>query len=104
MTNKNDSVQPSDTLKKVRVENMTGARSGRAVPNQFIIYTPEGTYFQSYSSVIAHCDKDGAITLDENKWDYSKTTGKYRNDFLSEGIADTRAKIKAGTYKLANLN
>jgi len=30
--------------------------------------------------------------------------GKYRNEFLREGIADTRKKIKSGEYALADLN
>jgi len=43
------------------------------------------------------------IILDSYYWDYSRTTGKYRNQFLGEGIADTRAKIESGEYKLADL-
>ena len=42
--------------------------------------------------------------MDKNTWDYSRTTGKYRNEFLGEGIAETRAKIKKGIYKLWDLN
>ena len=49
-------------------------------------------------------NKNGKITLDSYYWDYSVTTGKYRNQFLNEGIAETRKKIKEGIYKLANLN
>ena len=78
--------------------------SGNDVPNQFIICTPEGSYFQSYSSIIAFEDNQGNVTLDESKWNYSRTTSKYRNNFLGEGIADTRKKIKSGVYKMADLN
>ena len=42
--------------------------------------------------------------LDENKWDYSVTTGKYRNIFLNETEKETEAKIKSGEYILSNLN
>ena len=35
-----------------------------------------------------------------NDWDYSVTTGKYRNQFLGEGIKETREKIANGTYKI----
>jgi hypothetical protein len=42
--------------------------------------------------------------LDSEKWDYSATTGKYRNDFLNEDKKTTARKIKDGTYKLTNLN
>ena len=86
-----------------KVRQMTSNRSGNPVANQFIIYTSEGKYFQSYESVIAFKDNEGNVTLDDYTWDYSRTTGKYRNEFLGEYIADTRAKIESGEYKLADL-
>ena len=89
---------------KIKVKQMTSHRSGRPVANQFIIYTSEGRYFQSYDSIIAFKDNAGNVTLDLYDWDYSRTTGKYRNEFLREYIADTRAKIESGEYKLENLN
>lgn len=87
-----------------KVRQMTSSRSGNPVANQFTIITSDGEYFQSYDSVIAFKDNEGNVTLDDYTWDYSRTTGKYRNEFLSEGIVETRAKIKSGEYKLANLN
>jgi len=87
-----------------KVRNMTSSSSGNPVANQFVIYTDEGTYFQSYKSVIAFRDNERKITLDEYYWDYSRTTGKYRNEFLGEHIAKTRDKIESGEYKLADLN
>jgi len=76
-------------------------RSGRPVPNQFIINTPQGEYFQSYKSIIAFKPVgSGPTQLDERYWDYSATTGKYRNEFLGEGILETRQGIKDGRYKL----
>jgi len=78
--------------------------SGREVVNQFILTTDEGEYFQSYASIIGFWSNDGKITLDENKWDYSTTTGKYRNKWLGEKKADTLRKIKSNQYKLADLN
>ena len=44
------------------------------------------------------------IVLDEYYWDYSSTTGKYRNQFLGEKKAETLKKIRSGEYKLKNLN
>ena len=79
-------------------------RGGHPAPNQFLLYTPDGTYFQSYNSTIAFRNHDGKIQLDENTWDYSRTTGKYRNKFLGEYIELTRDKIKSGEYELVNLN
>tara|TARA_R100001463_G_scaffold3898_2_gene15307 strand:- start:677 stop:940 length:264 start_codon:yes stop_codon:yes gene_type:complete len=86
----------------MKVENMTSAR-GNTVPNQFIITDNGDEYFQSYKSIIAKRSK-GKIYLDDYYWDYSITTGKYRNEFLGEGIAETRKKIASGEYILTNLN
>jgi len=88
---------------KIKVKQMTSSRSDNPVANQFIIYTAEGDYFQSYDSIIV-ANNNGKITLDNKTWDYSLTTSKYRNEFLGEGIAETRAKIESGEYTLANLN
>ena len=90
----------------MRVQNMTG-RNGRKVANQFIIFDSEATYFQSYQTIIVKtCFEDGKrqVYLDDSAWDYSRTTGKYRNEFLSESKKETERKIKDGTYKLADLN
>jgi ABC-type Fe3+ transport system substrate-binding protein len=87
-----------------KVRQMTSNSSGNPVANQFIIYASDGNYFQSYNSVIAFKGNDGKITLDNYYWDYSRTTSKYRNQFLGEGVADTRAKIESGEYELADLN
>ena len=86
----------------MRVQQFTNNK-GNTVKNQFIITDGNRKTFQSYKSVIA-IKEDGNIILDEHYWDYSKTTGVYRNQFLGEGIAETRIKIKSGEYKLANLN
>ena len=82
----------------MKVENMTSAR-GNKVPNQFIITDNGDEYFQSYKSIIAKRSK-GKIYLDDYYWDYSVTTGNYRNKFLGEGIAETRKKIASGEYIL----
>ena len=88
---------------RVRVKNMKSPRTGRAIANQFIIRIGNTTYFQSYDSIIARKTRAG-ITLDKRYWDYSTTTGKYRNMFLGESRKETEKKIKAGIYRLANLN
>lgn len=81
--------------------------NGNKIPNQFIISTPEARYFQSYKSIIVKITyEDGkrVVYLDEYYWDYSRTTGKYRNQFLGEKKAETQAKIDNGEYKLTDLN
>lgn len=86
----------------MKVENMRSSR-GNKVANQFIITDNGDEYFQSYNSIIAK-RSNGLIYLDPIFWDYSRTTGKYRNEFLGEGIAETRKKIKSGEYILKDLN
>ena len=84
------------------VTNMVSNR-GNKIANQFIIYTTEGSIFQSYNSTIVKIE-NGKTYLDINKWDYSKTTGKYRNIFLNENKKQTEEKIKNGEYILTDLN
>ena len=86
------------------VSNITNAR-GNKIANQFIISTPKEVIFQSYNSIIAKKNKaTGKITLDRYYWDYSATTGKYRNIFIGETKKETEQKIASGEYKLSNLN
>ncbi len=91
----------------MKVQNMTSNRwgsEGRAIPNQFEIDGDNGErYFQSYRSIIVKI-VEGKTYLDKKMWDYSKTTGKYRNQFLGETRKETQAKIDNGTYILADLN
>lgn len=89
----------------MKVTNMTSTVSGNPVANQFIINDDLGNrYFQSYNSIIVKQDAEGQTWLDNDTWNWSVTTAKYRRQFLNEGIDDTRAKIKSGVYKLTNLN
>ena len=99
------------------VEKMK-TKFGNDSKDQVIVHTdvletgvrgPAGIYprslFLSYGTPIAEISGyNRTVTLDENYWNRSATTGQYRNKFLGEGIADTRKKIKDGTYRLANLS
>jgi len=106
----------------MKVKNMTSSR-GNKVANQFIIdgvpnniNTPlyiatckkgmtaaDGIVFQSYSSIICwKCHR--VVVLDRDKWDCSRTTGKYRNQFLGETKRETQKKIDNGEYILVDLN
>lgn len=70
----------------MKVENMKSERTGKAIPNQFVITDNEhnATWFQSYASMIARIDNNsGVLYLDKDKWDYSRTTAKYRNAFVA---------------------
>ena len=87
----------------VKVRNMISS-NGNAVANQFEIRTDDATYFQSYNSIIAKRMDSGVVYLDKNYWDYSVTTGRYRNMFLGENKGVTQMKIDSGEYILTNLN
>jgi hypothetical protein len=100
----------------MKVENIE-SNKGNKIANQFIITDDIGNeYYQSYNSTIVYKDynynegndlqndKSLKIYLDQKYWNYSNTTGKYRNIFLNETIKDTRAKIKSGEYILTDLN
>jgi len=90
------------TRPNVTVRHMETASGGQA-PNQFIIKTEEGDWFQSYKSLICFYGNSGEVLLDKNYWDYSSTTGRYRNQFLGENKAATLKKIKSGEYKLVDM-
>ena len=91
----------------MKVENIT-SNNGNKIANQFVITDDkQNEYFQSYRSMIVKKDYEGdqvKIYLDQKYWNYSNTTGQYRNIFLGETIKDTRAKIKSGEYILTDLN
>lgn len=77
----------------MHVTNMNSPRTGKPVANQYIITDGDTIVFQSYNSTIATIDRENyTITLGKD-WDYSVTTGKYRNLFFeSEGFHDLRTK------------
>lgn len=86
------------------VNNLT-SNSGNKIANQFRITDDNGNYyFQSYESIIVKIDNNNQVWLDKKYWDYSVTTGKYRNIFLHEDKKTTQKKIDSGEYILTNLN
>ena len=96
----------------MKVENMKSERTGKAVANQFVITDNEhdATWFQSYTSVIALVN-NGVLYLDKDKWDYSRTTARYRNSFISEyynseyaSAAGIAAGFKEGKIVMTDLN
>jgi hypothetical protein len=93
----------------MKVRNMTSS-SGREVPNQFVITDGNPAIdrvFQSYDKIIVKQRWEAGqwhTELSEDYWDYSVTTGKYRNQFLGETKKETQAKIDSGEYILTDLN
>lgn len=84
----------------MKIQPMT-TKFGNDAKNQYLIYTENGIYFQSYNTVIAYKSNTGEITL-SNLWNCSNTTAFYRRQFLNECIEETREKISTGEYKVIN--
>jgi len=82
---------------KPNVSNMQNSR-GNINANQFIIRWKDYALFQSYNSPIALIDYKNNTTYIFKDWDYSTTTGRYRNLFLRETKKETLAKLKSGEY------
>lgn len=92
---------------KFKISAMKSHETGDDVKNQYQIYGKIDSMpfkvFQSYNSVIVF-QINGATFLDKNDWNYSRTTSKYRNDFLGECTQETKKKIDSGEYILTELN
>ena len=89
----------------MKVTNMISNR-GNKIANQLIITDDDNNrIFQSYNTIIAKIPSDNSqkILLDVN-WDYSKTTGKYRNIFLNDNKQGILKGIKEHKYLVTNLN
>lgn len=75
--------------------------NGNPAANQFVIYTNNGTYFQSYNSVVAKIGNRGNLILSTD-WDYSNTTRKHlyiflrREGFPYRDAKSIRSAIKSG--------
>ena len=67
-------------MENLKIKNVNN--KGREVPNQFEIFYRESNkhykIFQSYGSMIIKWE-NGIIIEVGKDWDYSRTTGKYRN-------------------------
>jgi hypothetical protein len=76
---------------------------GNDVPNQFQIEFQNTIIFQSYKTIISKIE-NGITYLDERRWNYSRTTSKYRSIFLGENTKETQKKIDSGEYILTDLS
>jgi hypothetical protein len=74
---------------------------------------PHGETFVSYGTKICYrsFDRYGngnerrpKYVFDEHYWNYSRTTSKYRGEFLGMGTEQCRKGIKEGWIKLTDLN
>lgn len=88
----------------LNVKNFTSEKTGKAIPNQFIITDGKGTTtFKSYNSIIAEQRGAGGgfddVIIFGKDYNYSTTTGKYLNRFLEmlgyKEIANSKDREKA---------
>ena len=78
----------------MHVVNMVSPRTGRPVANQFILTEYGFTLFQSYNSPIVEIDRTNNVIIVYRDYDYSNTTRKYRNEFMTEQGFDEMATSK----------
>lgn len=87
----------------MKVYNMTNEKTGREVPNQYIIEDGNRVYFQSYQTIIA-MKEAGKVTIDINAENYSQTTSKYLYQFLGTDKKSLLQAVKDGRIIRADLN
>jgi hypothetical protein len=73
-------------------------------PNHTVITNNGKRFFSSYNSVIVCIDENGTMTMDKNKWNFSTTTAKYRNQFTGLTTKETEKQIKDCLIVLVDLN
>lgn len=86
----------------VKVRNMQ-SKNGNDMPNQFVITTKDGEYFQSYQTIICFVDNDRNIFLDES-WDNTNTTNRFRCDYLGINKTQTLKRIASKDFTVMDLN
>jgi len=99
--------EKSDILDKSEKENladMINCRTSTPFANCVIVRLSNGwNILKSYNKTIA-MRKGQEVIIDLGYYNYSTSTGKHRNYFLSETLKDTDKKIKSGEYQTADLN
>jgi hypothetical protein len=78
---------------------------GRPVPNHFVIEYNGFKWLQSYNALVARIDVESEeVELDQNYWEYSKTTARHRNAFLGMDNSEVKRHVDDGTFRLVDLN
>lgn len=79
----------------MKVKNLEG-KSGRAVPNQFVIKDGNRKVFQSYDSTIVEVKwHTGLCEVNIGyDWDYSRTTSKHFKIFLMDEVGFTDKEVE----------
>ena len=81
--------------KYLTVENIV-SDSGNSIANQFVLndYNNSKIVFQSYNSMIIEIDRLNKVVTVGEDYDYSVTTGKYRNIFFRDYAPETLSGLK----------
>jgi hypothetical protein len=91
-------------IKKININHMVSS-AGKDVPNQYnvFIYSEDGIYncFYSYDKLIIVI-KNGKIIKVGKDYNYSNTTGKYRNIFTGLNLKELDKYIKDMSYNCDN--
>ena len=97
-------LEKSDILNESEKENLTDMINCKISINCVIVHLSNGwNILKSYHTTIA-MRKGQEVIIDSRYYNYSASTGKHRNYFLSETLKDTDKKIKNGEYQTADLN
>ncbi len=86
-------------MKNVKIYPVMSTRSGKVAANQYEIYTSDGRFFQSYSTVCAKIDQSGQVYIRSGQ-PQSVTTARYLYQFLGDDKKVFDEKIKNGEYKV----
>lgn len=78
-------------------------KNGNAVKNQFVINKNGMIIFQSYKSIIA-VEKENDIFLNDEKFNYSKTTKRSLLAFLDIENNEFKNNLKNNQYKIISEN
>lgn len=86
-------------LKVIPVRN----EFGNVVKNQYTYWDGQDFVFQSYDDIVVRQTPD-QIYLDQNAYNASVTTRKYRNQFLNMTDAEVSEAIQTNDLVLMDLN
>ena len=74
--------------------NLVNERTKQRIPNQFIILDERNIIFQSYNSMIVRINSALKKIYVYPDYNYSKTTNKYRNQFMDSQGFHNMATLK----------
>ena len=77
-------------------------RGGYGAKDQYLLETKEGTYLQSYNSIVAFIGNDGKIKVGKD-FNYSRTTARYVTQFLNMRIKEIEKDIRDRKITIADL-